>query len=103
VDGGREGIDVFSFGSAYLGPATHPFTVVGDPSAPDFQVRNLAVRPQAQTQLSDRLQLLGRLDTVPASIDNSGAMSAVDVHRRRALTLLTSDAARTAFDLGREP
>src|SRR4051794_23765970 len=28
TDGGRDGIDVFSFGSAYLGPATHPFTVV---------------------------------------------------------------------------
>src|SRR5947209_4773907 len=24
TDGGRDGIDVFSFGSAYLGPATHP-------------------------------------------------------------------------------
>src|SRR5262245_20646237 len=42
MDDGRQGIDVFSFGSAYLGPATHPFTVAGDPASPKFQVRNLA-------------------------------------------------------------
>src|SRR4051812_31374518 len=27
MEPGRDGIDVFSFGSAYLGPSTHPFTV----------------------------------------------------------------------------
>src|SRR5262245_27968035 len=31
TDPGRDGIDVFSFGSAYLGPSTHPFSVPGDP------------------------------------------------------------------------
>src|SRR5437763_8824256 len=45
VDAGRQGIDVFSFGSAYLGPATHPFMVVGDPSAANFSVQDLAVSP----------------------------------------------------------
>ena len=29
VDGGRQAIDTFSFGSAYLGPSVHPFTVGG--------------------------------------------------------------------------
>ena len=38
VDGGRGHIDVFSFGSAYLGPSTHPFIVVGDPSDAKFEV-----------------------------------------------------------------
>src|SRR5262249_38101975 len=38
TDPGRDGIDVFSFGSAYLGPTAHPFTVAGDPSSPTFQV-----------------------------------------------------------------
>src|SRR5207237_10372091 len=32
TDGGRDGIDVFSFGFAYLGPSTHPFTVAGGPT-----------------------------------------------------------------------
>ena len=31
---GRDHIDVFSFGSAYLGRETHPFIVSGDPAAP---------------------------------------------------------------------
>ena len=43
TDGGRDGIDVFSFGSAYLGPSTHPFTVAGDPAEPKFEVKNLSV------------------------------------------------------------
>ena len=34
-----QGIDTFSFGSAYLGSSTHPFTVGGDPSDPKLQDR----------------------------------------------------------------
>src|SRR5207302_1027103 len=103
VDAGRDGIDVFSFGSAYLGPQTHPFFVVGDPSAPNFQVRNLGVSPQLAGRLPDRLRLLGSFDSTPAARDHTGAMRALDTNRERALNLLTADAARTAFDLTREP
>ena len=49
TDPGRDGIDVFSFGSACLGPATHPFPVPGDPSAATFQVRNLSASALAGT------------------------------------------------------
>src|SRR5262245_59542252 len=45
ADPGRDQIDVYSFGAAYLGPATHPFTVAGDPSAPQFAVQNLSPTP----------------------------------------------------------
>src|SRR5262245_29106051 len=103
VDAGRDGIDVFSFGSAYLGPQTHPFMVVGDPSAPNFQVRNLGVAPHLAQRLPDRLRLLSTFDTTPAERDHSGGMRAIDANRERALGLLTTDAARTAFDLTREP
>src|SRR4029079_15858707 len=41
-DGGRQHIDTFSFGSAYLGPHTHPFAVAGDPSEPKFEMRGLS-------------------------------------------------------------
>src|SRR5262249_19603257 len=41
MDNGRQHIDTFSFGSAYLGPATHPFIVPGDPSSAKFEVRNV--------------------------------------------------------------
>ena len=56
VDAGRQGVDVFSFGSAYLGPATHPFMVVGDPSAANFSVQNLAVSPELQQRIPERVQ-----------------------------------------------
>jgi hypothetical protein len=102
MDGGRDGIDVFSFGSAYLGPSTHPFTVPGDPSLPNFEVRNLRMS-QAESRLQDRLQLLDRLDATNASVDATGTMTAMGTYRQRALNLLTTDAARRAFDLSQEP
>ena len=103
TDPGRDGIDVFSFGSAYLGPSTHPFSVAGDPAAPGFEVRNLRTNPQIEAQLTPRLELLSRLDTTPTSIDASGTMDAIDTYRQRALGLMSSDRTRRAFDLSQEP
>jgi len=103
TDPGREGIDVFSFGAAYLGQATHPFTVTGDPSSPQFSVKNVSLPAGTEGRLADRLALLERLDVKPSQIDNSGTMTAMNSFRHRALGLLTTDAARKAFDLSREP
>lgn len=103
TDRGRDHIDVFSFGSAYLGPATHPFTVAGDPAAPGFQVRNLDLHRQNQERLAGRLALLRALDDADSSLDDTGRMAAIDVNRTRALRLLTTDQAQRAFDLSREP
>ena len=102
TDAGRDQIDVFSFGSAYLGPQTHPFTVGGDPADPRFEVRNLNLS-QPQPQMRDRLELLGRLDSTRPSIDASGTMTAIDTYRHRALDLLNTDVTRRAFDLSQEP
>jgi hypothetical protein len=103
MDDGRQGIDVFSFGSAYLGPSTHPFTVAGDPTVPAFRVRDLERSPHLMTQRSERLGLLERLDRTNPAIDGSGAMASMDTNRERALRLLESDATRRAFDLSQEP
>jgi hypothetical protein len=103
VDNGRQGIDVFSFGSAYLGPSTHPFTVAGDPSAANFQVKNLAPAEGLVGRMQERVDLLNQFDRLPADIDHSGALAARDEFNRRAFDLLTSDRARRAFDLTREP
>jgi hypothetical protein len=102
TDPGREGVDVFSFGSAYLGPQTHPFIVGGDPAEPSFALRNLNLT-QPPPRLQDRLDLLGRLDATPVSHDASGTMAAIDSYRHRALDLLTTDVTRRAFDLSQEP
>ena len=54
VDSGRQGIDTFAFGSAYLGNAYTPFFVPGDPSAADFTVQNLGLAPEMAARLQRR-------------------------------------------------
>ncbi|MFN5468544.1 MAG: DUF1501 domain-containing protein [Pirellulaceae bacterium] len=103
VDGGRGGVDTFSFGSAYLGPAHIPFIVDADPNAADFQVRNIGITPEMEHRLADRLELLQGLDRFRREIDSSGIMEAMDSFGQRALTMLTSQQVRDAFDLTREP
>jgi hypothetical protein len=100
---GRAGIDVYSFGSAYLGAETHPFTVVGDPSQSEFEVKNIALDKAVEGRLEDRLQLLRGFDNLRRAVDKTGMMDAMDQYQQRALNLLTSDKARQAFDLSREP
>lgn len=103
TDPGRSQIDVFSFGSAYLGPSTHPFSVAGDPSSAKFEVKNVSLSPQVEGQLNDRLGLLRAFDTMPTRNDASGTMDAMDVYQQKALKLVSTDTARKAFDLSHEP
>lgn len=103
ADGGREGADVFAFGSAYLGPSYVPFAVPGDPTAPNFRVPNVVPLPEVTGRLDDRLALLNGFDNLRRSVDKSGLMDSMDQFNRRALDLLTQDKARTAFDLSKEP
>lgn len=99
---GRHGIDVYSFGSAYLGQETHPFSVPGDPSAKDFQVQNIALGAGLSERLDDRATLLGGFDKLRHQLDASGAMNAMDKFHQRAVEMLTSEVSRKAFDLSLE-
>ena len=94
---------VFAFGSAYLGPAYQPFMVGGDPSAANFKIQNLSIDPLMAARLDDRRTLLAGLDNLRRDADRSGAMAAMDEFSRRAFELMTSEKARTAFDLALEP
>ncbi len=103
TDPGRQGIDVYGFGAAYLGSSTLPFIFAGDPSDPKFSVPNLAASPQVAPQLPERLALLRGLDRPPAGRDPADLMAAMDVSRARAMDLLHSAVARKAFDIAAEP
>jgi len=103
TDRGRMGIDTFSFGSAYLGNAVHPFMVGGDPSSADFKIDNLAPIDALAGRLNDRTKLLAELDTWRRRIDESGTLDAMDEFNRRAAELLSGDKSRAAFDLSQEP
>ncbi len=91
-------------GATYLGAAREAFKVVGDPSSPQFHVPNVGLRNERQLDvLTARMSLKTNLDRLLRSVDQSGVMDAVDRFDQQALNLLTSPAARTAFDLAQEP
>lgn len=100
---GRAAIDVYSFGSAYLPQSSHPFQVPGDPNDTKFEVKNISLDKSLESRLDDRMSLLSGLDRVKKTIDQSGMMNSMDEFNQRAVSLLTSDKAREAFDLSKEP
>ena len=99
---GRAGVDVYSFGAAYLGPAYTPFNLPGDPNDDKFEVKNLKFSGESQSRLHDRLALLQGFDQMRRTIDQSGLMEAGDEFNDLAVSMLTSPKAREAFDLDRE-
>lgn len=103
TDQGRHHVDVFAFGAAYLGPKYVPFNCAGDPSQPDFEVKNLSLDPSLADRLDNRVQLLKGFDRLQNRIDASGVMESMDRFSQQALSLMTSPKAREAFDLSREP
>lgn len=102
VDEGRNHIDVFSLGPAYLGSSNTPFMVAGDPSQPHFKVQNLALAPEMAARLDDRAMLLRGIDRLRRDVDRGGLMSAMDRFSVKALEMLTSPGVREAFDLSTE-
>lgn len=96
--------DSFTIASpAYLGSSYQPFAVMGDPSAPTFQVPNVGMSDAGQEErLHQRVRLRQSFDRFRHSVDQSGVMQAMDQYEAQALSLLTSPAAAAAFDLNRE-
>jgi hypothetical protein len=88
---------------AYLGTAYNPFQTGGDPNQPNFSVRNLTL-PGGMTlaQLEDRRKLLSSFDTLRRDIDRSGTLDTLDKFQREAYELISSPAARQAFDIATE-
>src|SRR5262245_18163659 len=95
-----------SAGPAYLGAAVAPLVVEADPNAPNFSVPDLtpplairADRLEARKELRagiDRFQKSGEIAA------NKSAQS-VNVFQQKAFELMTSPAARAAFDIHEEP
>jgi hypothetical protein len=102
ADDGRANVNVYALNSAYLGPSYNSFEIPGDPSKPDFQVRNLSLSNDMATRLDDRRTLLNGLDNLQRQIDRAGAMDAMDKYNQQAYQMLTSEKSRAAFDLSRE-
>jgi hypothetical protein len=92
-------------GPGYLGVSHKPFETQADPATPGpFRVPNFAL-PQAVTleRVGERRELLRSFDALRRDLDGSGQMQALDRYDQQAWDILTSTAARDAFDLDREP
>jgi hypothetical protein len=92
-------------GSAYLGVAHKPFETLADPAREGpFRVPNFEL-PSGITleKLGDRRSLLQSFDGLRREVDASGQVEALDRFGQKAWNILTSQAARDAFDLDREP
>jgi hypothetical protein len=91
--------------SAYLGVAHKPFETQADPAnAGPFRVPNFALADGITVErIGSRREVLNGFDRIKAEIDRTGQMTAMDRFQSTAWGILSSNAARDAFDLDAEP
>ncbi|MFI5382521.1 MAG: DUF1501 domain-containing protein [Tepidisphaerales bacterium] len=86
------------FGPVYLGAAHRPFVPTGE------AYRNMALLPEMTPErLGERKQLLRAFDTMRRDLDARGEAVGMDRFTAQAFELLTSNKARAALDVSREP
>lgn len=92
--------------AGFLGDQYNPFEVHEDPNAATFRVRDLSVASEAdRARLERRYSMLTEMDNYQRRVESSAspALEARDAFYERAHTLITSPAAKRAFDLDQEP
>jgi len=91
--------------SAYLGVANKPFETLADPAVPGpFKVPNFELAEGLTAdRMGDRRDLLTGFDRLRREVDARGQIQASDRFQQQAWNILTSPAAREAFDLDAEP
>jgi hypothetical protein len=91
--------------AGFLGDQYNPFEVLDDPNRPTFKVRDLSLANKAERQrLERRYAMLEDLDRYQKNVEESSpAVKSRDVFYEKAHRLITSPAAKQAFDLTREP
>jgi hypothetical protein len=87
-------------GGGGLGRAHGPYKVAGDPNKPDFKVPELVLDEARRARLGGRGRLLAGFDAARRALEP--ANPSFDAFQQRALDVLTSPAARDAFDLQQE-
>jgi hypothetical protein len=91
------------FGGNYLGAPFNPYETDGDPNAADFRPMNLQpLDALTVDRLDDRDGLRKHLDQLHRNVDASGAIESMDRFQQQAFELVTSPAARKAFNIASE-
>jgi hypothetical protein len=89
------------FFAGFLGSAFDPLFVAQDPSRADFQPFP-SLTGAAAERLRDSRSLLAKVDRQHQALHQAAAVRGFDSHHQKAFDLVTSTAAREAFDLSRE-
>ncbi|MGE3808964.1 MAG: DUF1501 domain-containing protein [Gemmataceae bacterium] len=90
--------------SGWLGSQAQPLLAEGDPSKPNFKVNNLTLA-QGLTgeRIDSRRELAARIDGRLEHLGKTMAARNLDSYYERAFNLLSSPAAKQAFEIDREP
>ncbi len=92
-----------SYGAGYLGGEHNPF-ISGDANVAGYKVRDLTLPTDVDwTRVGNRRWLLEQMDSRFRAIEASSDFAAMDSFYQKAHTLLSSPAAKKAFDVESEP
>jgi hypothetical protein len=87
----------------FLGDQFNPFEVHDDPSSAAFRVRDLSIADEAdRRRLERRYGMLQEVDRYQREMETTQPVQARDAFYQRAHTLITSPAAKNAFDVAQE-
>jgi uncharacterized protein (DUF1501 family) len=90
--------------AGFLGDEFNPFEVLEDPNRPKFSVRDLSVGSTAdRTRLDRRYAMLADLENYQRNVESAGPVKARDEFYEKAHSIITSPAAKKAFDIEAEP
>ncbi len=89
--------------AGFLGPAYDPF-ISGDPNTSDFSVKDLTLPGGVNLdEARSRTDLLGALDRRFKAVAHSPLIDSMDEFYQKAFDLISSPAAKKAFDIAAEP
>ncbi len=87
-----------------LGKRYDPFVIAQDPNQPNFSVQELQLRAGISVpRLEGRRAFLQTIDAQQDYLDRHAAVHGMDEYYQRAWSVLTSPAAKRAFDIAQEP
>jgi len=91
-------------GTGFLGSAFGPFSLGADPESGGFKVRDLNL-PAAvdEKRFAQRREMRAVVDAHFSELEKSDALDGMDSFYQRAYAMMSSDQARAAFDLKKEP
>ncbi len=91
-------------GTGYLGSAYGPFSLGADPGNGRFRVRDLNLPSGVdEKRFAERREMRAVVDAHFSGLEKSDALTGMDSFYQRAYAMMSSDKARAAFDLKKEP